>query len=104
MKLGKIYCSGFYHTVVGDIIGYLEYAAGLEPKGVLGYKQFYANTIFKDGEDVLSFRSPLVCPSEVNDVTINTNLDMKWFRHFKNQDVVMVNMYDLSMPVQGGIK
>lgn len=104
MKLGKIYCSGFYHTVVGDIIGYLEYAAGLEPKGVLGYKQFYVNTIFKNGEKILSFRSPLVCPSEVNDVVAINDLDEKWFGHFRNQDVVMINMYDLSMPVQGGIK
>lgn len=103
MKYGKIYADGFYHTVVGDIIGYLEYAAGKEPIGCLKYKEFYCDTIPKG--EVLSFRSPLVCPSEVNDVNIVENeITKKWLSHFKNQDVVMLNMYDISMPQQGGIK
>lgn len=103
MKYGKIWVEGFYHTVVGDIIGYLEYAAGKEPVGCLKYKEFYCDTIPKG--KVLSFRSPLVCPSEVNDVNIIENdITNKWFSHFKYQDVVMLNMYDLSMPQQGGIK
>jgi hypothetical protein len=102
MKFGKIYADGFYHTVVGDIIGYLEYACGLEPKGCIQAKEFFCDTIPKG--KVLSFRSPLVCPSEVNDVAIVENsITKKWFKHFKDQDVVMINMYDLSMPQQGGM-
>ena len=27
MRIGKIYGNGFYHTVVGDLVGYLEYIA-----------------------------------------------------------------------------
>lgn len=38
-KVGKIYCSGFYHTGVGDMIGYLQYAVGEEPVGCLGEKR-----------------------------------------------------------------
>ena len=101
MRIGKIYGNGFYHTLFGDLIGYLEYIAGMEVKGVLGYKEFFTKTLFKDNEYVFSFRSPLVCPSEVNDIYIKTNLDNKYFGHFQGQDLVMTNMYDLSLPVQG---
>lgn len=102
MKYGKIYADGYYHTVVGDMIGYLEYAAGKEVKGCLNAKEFYCKTIPLG--KCLSFRSPLVCPSEVNDVNIVTNpIVEKWFSNFENQDVVMLNMYDLSMPQQGGM-
>ena len=101
-KFGKIFADGFYHTVVGDMIGYLQFAVGLEPIGCLKEKEFYANTINKG--KILSFRSPLVCPSEVNSVNIVSNdITDKWFSHFKDQDVVMLNMYDLSAPQQGGM-
>ena len=101
-KLGKIYVEGFYHTVVGDMIGYLEYASGKEPKGCIKSKEFFTDTLPKG--KVLSFRSPLVCPSEVNDVTLVENdVTRKWFSYFKNQDVAMINMYDLSAPQQGGM-
>ncbi len=101
-RLGKIYADGFYHTVVGDMIGYLEYAAGLEPIGCLHAKEFYAQTL-PDG-NVLSFRSPLVDSSEVNDVTLVSNdTTARWFSHFRDQDLVMINMYDLSAPQQGGM-
>jgi hypothetical protein len=102
MKFGKIYTDGFYHTVVGDLIGYLEYAAGKEPAGCLNANEFYCDTIRKG--KALSFRSPLVCPSEVNDITIVENdKTRKWFSHFKDQDIVMINMHDLTMPQQGGM-
>ena len=101
-KLGKIYADGFYHTVVGDMMGYIQYAAGLEPTGCLQAKEFYCDTIGTG--KAISFRSPLVDPSEVNDVTIVANdLTRKWFSYFKGQDVVMLNMYDLSLPQQGGM-
>lgn len=100
-KLGKIYGSGFYHTIVGDMIGYLEYAAGKEPVGCLNAGEFFCETI--EPGDCVSFRSPLVCPSEVNKIKIVTNdIVKKWFSYFKNQDVVMFNMYDISAPQQGG--
>ena len=102
MKYGKIYVEGFYHIVVGDIIGYLEYSAGLDVKGCLNAGEFYCNTI-PFGE-CLSFRSPLVDPSEVNKVRIvNNDITKKYFEYFKDQDVCMINMYDLSMPQQGGM-
>ncbi len=103
MKLGKIYLDGFYHTLVGDMIGYLEYAAGREPVGCLKDGEFYCDTIGYG--EALSFRSPLMCPSEINKVNIvhNDVID-KWFAYFKGQDVVMVNMYDMSLPQQGGAK
>ena len=102
MKLGKVYADGYYHTVVGDMIGYLQYASGKEPVGCLSAKEFFCDTIPKG--KVLSFRSPLVCPSEVNDVYISENeYTQKWMKHFKDQDVVMLNMYDLSLPQQGGM-
>lgn len=105
MKIGKIYCNGFYHTAVGDIIGYLEYVAGMEVNGVLSAGEFYVNTIFEHGEDLLSFRSPLVCPSEVNKVVVNKKFKyVEYFEHFKAQDVFMLNMYDLTMPQQGGME
>lgn len=100
-KFGKIYVDGFYHTCVGDMVGYLQYCAGLEPVGCLDAGQFYCDTIPKG--EVLSFRSPLVCPSEVNKVNIVTTPTLqKWFSCYKDQDVVMVNMYDISLPQQGG--
>lgn len=100
-KLGKIYADGFYHTIVGDMIGYLEYAAGLEPTGCLHAQEFYAPTL-PEGE-ALSFRSPLVDPSEVNQIRLASNeMTRQWLSYFKNQDVAMVNMYDLSLPQQGG--
>ena len=65
-KFGKIYVEGFYHTLVGDMIGYLQYAVGKEVVGCLNAHEFYSETLSKG--DILSFRSPLVCPSEVNKV------------------------------------
>lgn len=100
-KVGKIYCSGFYHTGVGDMIGYLQYAVGEEPVGCLKEREFYSGNF--DCGDIVSFRSPLVDPSEVNKVRIVRN-DMinRWFGYFKDQDIVMFNMYDISAPQQGG--
>lgn len=100
-KVGKIYCSGFYHTGVGDMIGYLQYAVGQEPVGCLGKRELYSGNF--DCGDIISFRSPLVDPSEVNKVKIARNdIINKWFGYFKDQDVVMFNMYDISAPQQGG--
>ena len=100
-KVGKIYCSGFYHTGVGDMIGYLQYAVGLEPVGCLGERELYSGNF--DGGDIVSFRSPLVDSSEVNKIRIAHNeLTNRWFGHFKNQDICMFNMYDISAPQQGG--
>jgi hypothetical protein len=100
-KVGKIYCSGFYHTGVGDMIGYLQYAVGEEVIGCLKERELYSGN-FECG-DIISFRSPLVDPSEVNKIKIARNdIINKWFGHFKNQDVVMFNMYDISAPQQGG--
>ncbi len=101
MKYGKIFTEGFYHTIVGDVVGYLEYCAGKEPVGCLNAGEFYCDTIPLG--KCLSFRSPLVDPSEVNEVNIVHNeYTKKYFSHFKDQDICMVNMYDLTMPQQGG--
>ncbi len=100
-KVGKIYCSGFYHTGVGDMLGYLQYAVGKEPMGCLREGELYSANF--DCGDIISLRSPLVDPSEVNKIKIVRNdLINKWFGYFKDQDVVMFNMYDLSAPQQGG--
>lgn len=100
-KVGKIYCSGFYHTGVGDMIGYLQYAVGLEPIGCLKERELYSGNF--EGGDIVSFRSPLVDSSEVNKIKIvHNDITNKWFNHFKNQDIVMFNMYDISAPQQGG--
>ncbi|QSF43283.1 RNA dependent RNA polymerase [Paenibacillus tianjinensis] len=101
MKYGKIYTEGFYHIVVGDIIGYMEYCADLPVVGCLNAGEFYAKTM-KLGECV-SFRSPLVDPSEVNLVNIVENeMTNTYLNYFENQDLCMVNMYDLTLPQQGG--
>lgn len=100
-KTGKIYCSGFYHTGIGDMIGYLQYAAGKEVTGCLKKGELYSGNY--DCGDIISFRSPLVDPSEVNKIKIARNdLIDRWFGYFKDQDVVMFNMYDMSAPQQGG--
>lgn len=100
-KVGKIYCSGFYHTGVGDMIGYLQYAAGEEPTGCLKKGEVYSGN-FGCGP-LLSFRSPLVDPSEVNRIqNAQSDVIQRWFSHFKDQDVVMFNMHDISAPQQGG--
>ncbi len=100
-KVGKIYCSGFYHTGVGDMIGYLQYAVGVEPVGCLRERELYSANL--DAGDCISFRSPLVDPSEVNKIKIVQNDVLnKWFKHFKDHDIVMFNMYDISAPQQGG--
>ncbi len=100
-KVGKIYCPGFYHTGVGDMIGYLQFAAGLEPEGCLKEHELYSGAL-EPGE-CLSFRSPLVDPSEVNRVKIvHSETLAKWFGHFEEQDIVMFNMHDISAPQQGG--
>ena len=100
-KVGKIYCSGFYHTGVGDMIGYLQYAVGENVVGCLKEREIYSGN-FECG-DIISFRSPLVDPSEVNKIKIARNDTInKWFGYFKDQDVVMFNMYDISAPQQGG--
>ena len=54
-KTGKIYCSGFYHTGVGDMIGYLQYAVGEEPVGCLRERELYSGNF--DCGDIISFRS-----------------------------------------------
>lgn len=100
-KIGKIYADGFYHTITGDMIGYLEYAAGRKVVGCLRAGEFFCKTL--DEGDCISFRSPLICPSEVNRITLTSNeLTETWFSHFKDQDVAMINMYDLTLPQQGG--
>lgn len=100
-KVGKIYCSGFYHTGVGDMIGYLQYAVGEEPVGCLCDREIYSGNF--DCGEIISLRSPLVDPSEVNKVKIAKNdIINRWFNYFKDQDVVMFNMYDVSLPQQGG--
>ena len=100
-KVGKIYCSGFYHTGVGDMIGYLQYAVGEDVIGCLGERELYSGNF--DCGDIVSFRSPLVDPSEVNKIKIvHNDIINKWFGYFKDQDVVMFNMYDISAPQQGG--
>lgn len=100
-KVGKIYCSGFYHTGVGDMIGYLQYAVGLEPTGCLRERELHSRNF--DSGDIISFRSPLVDPSEVNKIKIvHNDITSKWFGHFKDQDICMFNMYDISAPQQGG--
>lgn len=100
-KVGKIYCSGFYHTGVGDMIAYLQYAVGEKVVGCLKERELYSGN-FACG-DIVSFRSPLVDPSEVNRIRIARNeLIDKWFGYFKDQDIVMFNMYDISAPQQGG--
>lgn len=102
LKYGKIYAKGFYHTVVGDIIGYLEYAAGLNVKGCLNAGEFYVRTL--SNGDCVSFRSPLVDPSEVNKIKlVDNDLTKKYLSHFDNKDIVMINMYDLTMQQQGGM-
>lgn len=101
-KVGKIYADGFYHTVVGDMIGYLQYAAGLEVTGCLNAHEFFCRTL-KPGR-CLSLRSPLVCPSEVNQITLASNETTdRWLSHFQDQDLVMLNLQDLSAPQQGGM-
>ena len=100
-KVGKIYCSGFYHTGIGDMIGYLQYTVGQEPIGCLQERELYSGNF--DCGDIISLRSPLVDPSEVNKSKIARNdIINRWFGHFKDQDVVMFNMYDISLPQQGG--
>lgn len=100
-KQGKIYVDGFYHTGVGDIIGYLEYAAGLPVVGCLKAGEVFVKTL--PVGDVVSFRSPQIDVSEVNKVRIVENdVTRKYFDYFTNQDIVMFNMYDLSLPQQGG--
>jgi hypothetical protein len=103
-KLGKIYCDGFYHLVCGDIIGYLEHCSRKDPVGVLKENQFFSNTIFGN-ENVMAFRSPLVCQSEVKLASLVNKVSgyEKYFSHFKDQDLVMINMYDLTMPQMGGM-
>lgn len=100
-KTGKIYCSGFYHTGIGDMIGYLQYAAGLEPTGCLKEGELYSAN-FACGE-LVSFRSPLIDPSEVNRIkNVRNDLTSQYLGHFQDQDIVMFNLYDLSAPQQGG--
>ena len=83
-KFGKIYVEGFYHTLVGDMIGYLQYAVGKEVVGCLNAHEFYSETLPKG--DILSFRSPLVCPSEVNKVKLVSNdITKKWLSHLKTK-------------------
>ena len=102
MKYGKIYIRGFYHTVVGDLIGYLEFASGKIPVGTLKFGEFHAQTL--PYGKVTSMRSPLVDPSEVNNIELVRNeVTDKWLSHLEGQDVVMINMYDLSMQQQGGM-
>lgn len=102
MKFGKILTSGFYHLVVGDIIGYLEYCAKKDVVGCLKEREFYCETM-PLGE-CLSMRSPLVDPSEVNKINIVDNdITKTYFKYFKNHDVCMVNLHDISMPQQGGM-
>lgn len=100
-RIGKIYCSGFYHTGIGDMIGYLQYAVGINPTGCLKANELYCGNF--DCGDIISMRSPLVDASEVNKIRIvHNDITGKWFSHFKNQDIAMFNMCDLSAPMQGG--
>ena len=53
------------------MIGYLQYAAGREPVGCLKEGELYSGN-FAPG-NIVSFRSPLVDPSEVNRIKIAHN-------------------------------
>ncbi len=83
------------------MIGYLQYAVGETPAGCLRERELYSGNF--DCGDIVSFRSPLVDPSEVNRAAIAENDVLnRWFSHFKDQDIVMFNMYDISAQQQGG--
>lgn len=83
------------------MIGYLQYAVGINPTGCLKANELYCGNF--DCGDIISMRSPLVDASEVNKIRIvHNDITDKWFSHFKNQDIAMFNMCDLSAPMQGG--
>jgi hypothetical protein len=105
MKMGKIYAHGFYHIIVGDIIGYLQYCAGFNKEditGCLNEHEFFTQS-FRNKKECLAMRSPLVDPSEVNKIHIIQNdITKKYLNYFKNTNVAMVNMNDISLQQMGG--
>ena len=68
----------------------------LEPVGILREDEFLVDTIFSPGK-IMAFRSPLVCQSEVKSamcIKVKPEYE-KYFLQFKNQNVAMINGYDL---------
>lgn len=100
-KYGKIFVDGMYHVAIGDLIGYLEFCAGQEVVGCLKAGEFYSDIMPR--KKLASFRAPLIDQSEVNIVqNVHNEQIRKYLSNYVDQDFVMVNMYDISMPQQGG--
>ena len=91
MKCGKLWINATFKFLVPDLIMFMEYIGGLEPKGFLAYDEFYSTN--KQGElvgEYLIERNPHICPSE--HVILNGVKDKIAEKYFSGLDnICMIN-------------
>lgn len=91
---GKLIVNGNFSFMLCDPFGLLEYACGLEPKGILKAKEYYNDFWNQRNVSTISVcRSPLTWMSENNVVSLTNNeLVNKWFKYLRSSSTIL-NMY-----------
>ena len=91
---GKLLVNGNFSFLICDPYAFLEYASGLEVKGLLQLDKYY-NGYWnrKEVSTIAGMRSPLTFASEVNIMDLENNAEVsKWYKHIDNCCTV-INIY-----------
>lgn len=93
--IGKLLVDGSFNFVYSDPYGLVEYAFGMEPKGLLKEFEHYAAFWSEQGfENVCAMRSPLTWRAEVNKLNLKYEEKMKdWYKYISNG--IIYNMWGL---------
>lgn len=93
-KCGKLYLKGCFKFAVPDLILFMEHIGGLEPKGCLGFQEFWTRGKcgYDVGKEYLITRNPHICSSEHDVVTYRSNeLIEKYLSHLQNVCMIDCN-------------
>ena len=91
--IGKLLVDGGFNFIYCDPYGLAEYCFGMEPKGLLGEYEYYADFWSRKGtKEVIGMRSPLTWRAEVNRMKLKWSEEMQdWYRYIPNG--VILNMW-----------
>lgn len=95
--MGKLAVEGNYQVLVSDPYAMMEHICGREPKGLLGYKEYYSNYWNnKNVKEVDSMRSPLTYRSEHNILKLKNDKELNyWYKYLTTGIIVNVHSDDV---------